>query len=121
MKITIGKLKSLIRESILDEHHGGKPGISGNRAISFINYPLEKYDPMTWTSNEIYLAVMMLFEQVATDLGITSEDPSDPRFIDHLCDTLSDHKVPHNIIDQVEERLQNRKFGRGDFNQPLNF
>jgi hypothetical protein len=121
MKITIGKLKSLIRESILDEHNGGYLGIGKNRYINFHNYPHENYDPMTWTSSKMYNSIMNLFQEVGSDLNLEIEDPSDFGFIDYCRDTLSDHKVPHNIIDQVEERLQNRKFGRDDFNPPLNF
>jgi hypothetical protein len=117
MKITIGKLKSLIRESILDEHSGGYIGKNRNIDLMY-DY---KYDPTTWTSSKLYHAIISLFGQVYVDLGIKTEDMSDPGFIDYCCDTLTDRKVPFNVIDQVEERLQNRRFGRDDFVPPLNF
>jgi hypothetical protein len=59
----------------------------------------ERFDPNSHDLNSVTRSVRTFFDGVAHDLGV--EDITDDASIDLIRDTLSDRKVPSDMIDDV--------------------
>jgi hypothetical protein len=61
----------------------------------------DEYDRFRPTQRELERAVLVIYSNVGTDLGI--EDPSDPNFVGYVGDRMCDSDVPEPVRDAVKD------------------
>ena len=110
IKTTIGELKEAIKRSLREV--GSVKGGRGRMDKFDLTVASPRFNDEIHTEQDVIDACLGLFHAVGTDLGMETEDPSDPAFLDYAGDSMSDAGVPSEMIDQVLEKFQSRSWRR---------